>query len=264
MSEKHNERAEYGRKIRPSSSEEGTRRQRDRAKQQQERICKGTERGERERGREGPPRRRLRRSDQRSLLAFGAQNIPSIILAKRLARLPILTLDGGGLLLSAARAGGRVHKHGMQPTRQCYQGTISRGGALLSYLSRAPSTPSPAAAARIMLRPPRRPRQPPFHQFHLLLRFRKVNFLLSLGEESSSALAAVYRPNSLKRSNQTAPKKPVWRDARQKRTLTSRFGQMKEMPLANQYGCCWVMLQSLFSLRYMVDCKRMSNKFFTT
>ena len=42
VSEKHNERAEYGRKIRPSSSEEETRR--DRAKQQQERICKGTER----------------------------------------------------------------------------------------------------------------------------------------------------------------------------------------------------------------------------
>ena len=54
----------------------------------------------------------------------------------------------------------------------------------------------------------------------------KVNFF---GEEVSTSALAVYRPKSLKRSNQMAPKKLAWRDTRQKRT------QMKEkMPLANE------------------------------
>ena len=90
--------------------------------------------GGREEGMEGP---RPRASDQRRLLALGAQDTRSINNTHRLL---------GQLSSQLWRR--EVHKHGVRPTRQCqccYQGTISRRGAFSSpNRSRPPSLHSVA------------------------------------------------------------------------------------------------------------------------
>ena len=108
---------EYGRGFRPRvcPSLSG----KDRAKQKRGkwiRVCR-----RREGGREGMEGPRPRASDQRRLLAFGAQDTHSINNTHRLL---------GQLSSQLWRR--EVHKHGVRPTRQCqccYQGTISRRGA---------------------------------------------------------------------------------------------------------------------------------------
>ena len=108
---------EYGRGLRPrvcpSLSEEGS----GKTEEREVDPCL-QEAGGRDGGREGP---RPRASDQRRLLALGAQDTRSINNTHRLL---------GQLSSQLWRR--EVHKHGVRPTRQCqccYQGTISRRGA---------------------------------------------------------------------------------------------------------------------------------------